>query len=290
MKKLFLGIAVVLALGMVASVAVAGVGNKLPSGPHYNLNIIGAKTDKDVGDSNGHTLFVRLDGTTKIIMTQADDGEFKVVDRNGVDEGERMGEATFNIAPGYYNVYARALGKPSKHVDIDAFGWFYDELLGETLVWLGYVKIERKKGKPDTLNINELFYVDVSLCTATDMVLVDPDGIPGSGDEYYEEQCVEWVVYEDYWVFDIEELLEYFWNYDNKGLKLLQVRFYECNLAEDPDNPPDDYCTWPDGTPIISKKDIVTDPPDNWPPPSERPKSAPGPHTNVTTTWGDIKK
>jgi len=43
MKKLFLGIAVVLALGMMASVVMAGVGNTIPKGlrgEHYNLNII----------------------------------------------------------------------------------------------------------------------------------------------------------------------------------------------------------------------------------------------------------
>ena len=29
------------------------------------------------------------------------------------------------------------------------------------------------------------------------------------------------------WIFNIEELDSYMWDYDNNGLKLLQVRFYE---------------------------------------------------------------
>jgi hypothetical protein len=29
------------------------------------------------------------------------------------------------------------------------------------------------------------------------------------------------------WIFNLEQLIEYFWDYDNNGLKLMQVRFYE---------------------------------------------------------------
>src|SRR5512136_3111375 len=88
------------------------------NGPHYNLNIIGSKTAKDVGDSDGHTMFVRMDGKTRILMTQ-DGGGFLVTDRNGFD-----GSASFNIAPGHYNVYAIAKGKPGGNVKIQANGTF----------------------------------------------------------------------------------------------------------------------------------------------------------------------
>jgi len=104
---------------------------------------------------------------------------------------------------------------------------------------LGYVDISRDGGKPQSLNINELFYVDVTLCTA----------VNATGD------CIEWAVYEDYWVFDIDELLEYYWEYTNEGLKLLQVRFYECTL--DSTGTADDYCRWADGTAIDSRKTVV---------------------------------
>lgn len=208
------------------------------NGEHYNLNIIGVKTAdqiKTVGDSMGHTMFVKLNGKTKILMTQDVGGVFQVVDRSGLD-----GSAEFNIAPGHYNVYAKALGKPGGSVHIQANGTFDDALTGETLAMLGYVDISRTTGKPQSVNINNLFYVDVTVCTAV-----------------VEGVCTEQTVYEDTWVFDIPELLEYYWDYDNAGVKLLQVRFYECTLATDPDVLADNYCRWGDGLPIISTKGTV---------------------------------
>lgn len=196
-KALMVATTVLLALGMTAGAVMAGIGNEMPSGPHYNLNIIAAPKDKDVGDSMGHTLFVLMNGHTKIYMTQDPGGQFYVVDRNGTD-----GTAEFNIAPGHYDVYARALGKPNRHVIITSFGEFEDDT-GANWYELGDVRLDREKGKPQTVNINHLFYVDIDLVV---------DGVP--------------VSYHNEWVFDIEELLQYYWDYDNHGLKLLQVRFY----------------------------------------------------------------
>ena len=122
-------------------------GNEMPSGHHYNLNIIGAKNVGDVGNSNGHTLFVNLNGRTKIFMTQDPEGVFKVVDRNGLDDNE----AKFNIASGYWDVYARALGKPGGEVNISAY-------TGE--LYLGSVVLTRDRGKPQTENLRKLFYVN----------------------------------------------------------------------------------------------------------------------------------
>lgn len=246
MKKLCLGIAVLLAFGMMASVAVAGVGNQLPSGPHYNLNIIGAKDKNDVGDSMGHTLFVKEEGKTKILMTQDPDGVFQVVDRDGTD-----GTAEFNIAPGYYLVFARALGKPGEqeydvYVHIDAKGrfavtdengepiYFYVDDQGNEVILLGAIDISRLKGKPETRDLNPLFYVTVDL--------YEPGADPEVDDPV--------ASYVNEWVFDIEELYEYFWEYNNSNLKLLQVRFY---------------------------------------PVDENPFQAPS-ASNPTITWGEIKK
>ena len=229
------GIALAIAIAMISTVF-AGVGSTIPvNGKHYNLNIIGAKNVGDVGASDGHTMFVKLNGKTQIIMTQDPLGEFKVTDRNGLD-----GKAAFNIAPGHYNVYAVALGKPNGKVHIDAYGNFSDAVDGTKLILLGYVDISRSAGKPVSMNINNLFYVDVTLCTAVDSY--------GS--------CTQQVQYQDYWVFDIAELLEYYWDYDNNGLKLLQVRFYGCTL--DPTGTASDYCRWGDGSPIDSKKTLIT--------------------------------
>jgi hypothetical protein len=236
MKRKTLFGAIMVVLLAAATVVSAGVGNNPKNGwqvngAHYNLNILGMDKHGEVGDSNGHTMFVLLNGKTKIVMTQDGNG-FRVVDRNGLD-----GKAKFNIAPGHYNIYAIARGKQG-NAHIDAYGNFTDAVEGTKLILLGYVDISREKGKPQSLNINELFYVDVTLCTTV-----------------VEGVCTEWVVYEDYWVFDIDELLEYYWDYTNDGIKNLQVRFYECTLDET--GTADDYCRWANGDPIVSSKRTV---------------------------------
>jgi len=93
MKVRIISVIMAVALCATVSVGFAGQGNEMPSGPHYNLNIIGANDKDDVGDSMGHTLFVSMDGKTRIIMTQAEDGQFVVTDRNGTD-----GRASFKSA------------------------------------------------------------------------------------------------------------------------------------------------------------------------------------------------
>ncbi len=269
MKKLFVGIAVLLVLGMVMITSAFATKWQV-HGKHYGLNILGVAKGKEVGDSKGHTMFVKLNGHTKIIMTQAEDGEFLVVDRNGTD-----GTAEFNIAPGYYNVYAIARGRPGGKAKLEASGEFQDALDGSVVFLLGTVNLTRDKKSPQSLNINELLYVDVTLCTA----IFDPTpGSPNSGDEV----CIETTTYTDTWVFDIDELLAYWWDYYNgedpdgnpvDGIKQLQVRFYPCTL--DPTGAAPDYCRWANGDPIESVKTVAA-------------PAAPG-VANLMTTWGDIK-
>jgi hypothetical protein len=211
MKKrlyaLIIGAVIVTSL-LMCSTAYAGVGSSIPvNGQHYNLNIIGKEKHGDVGDSNGHTMFVKEYGRTQIYMTQGD--EFKVLDRNGL-----KGSAEFQIAPGFYDVYAVALGKPNKNVQIDAWGNFtdYTDVNGHVIIPLGSVDLTREKGKkPQSVDISYLFYVDVT---------------------------VNNTLYQNYWVFAIPELNEYCWNYTNNGLKLLQVRFYENDTYVLPDPQP----------------------------------------------------
>jgi len=212
-KTSIIAIGALLVAGLfLTSAVLAGQGNDLPSGKHYNLNIHGAKNVGEVGDSSGHTMFVSLfsgSKPTKIIMTQDPNGVFQVTDRNGLDDGV----AKFNIAPGYYDVYARALGKPGGNVEIISWAEFEDDN-GNPIFKLGEVDLTRMKGKPQTVNINHLFCVD----------------------EITLEVGGETVTYKHEWVFDILELEEYWWDYDNKGLKLLQLRFYE--RTDSPCEPP----------------------------------------------------
>lgn len=190
-----------------STVQAVGVGNGMLSGPHYNLNIIGVRHPKEVGASDGHTLFVNMNGTTKILMSQSQDGLFKVTDRNGID-----GVAKFNIGDKnvgdsrtHYRVYARALGKPGGVVKITPNATF-DATTGEGLFYLGDVTIARTGGgKAKTVDITNLHYADVTLTLADGTVKT----------------------YTNEWIFGVPELLEYWWDYNNTGLKLLQVRFYE---------------------------------------------------------------
>jgi hypothetical protein len=88
-KAIIVAVGALIVCGLlVSTIALAGVGNNdkngwQVNGPHYNLNIIAKDKHADVGDSSGHTMFVKDDGKTKIIMTQDPGGEFYVVDRNG---------------------------------------------------------------------------------------------------------------------------------------------------------------------------------------------------------------
>ena len=106
--QIYAAILVTSALLAISPVALAG--NGAPSGPHYNLNIIGVRVDKkgnfvDYGPftggynnppsahDSGHRIFVELynDGTsTKIWLVQGED--FAVIDPDGTD-----GRATLQL-------------------------------------------------------------------------------------------------------------------------------------------------------------------------------------------------
>ena len=206
--------------------AFAGKGNNMPSGPHYELGLIGRPNiykGSGTDNSNRHTIFIPLDtndpegcvggcvdGKVKLLMTQSGDG-FRVVDGDATNDGR----AKFNIAPGYYAVFARALGKPGGNIDFIAwFTYWLDE--GENMlsdaIWLGNVNLTRNAKKPQTVNISKLFYY-------TGCLWYDPDGVPDSNDEY--QDC-----YSNEWVFDVDGFSEYWWDVDNNGLKRLEIRFY----------------------------------------------------------------
>jgi len=173
------------------------------NGPHYNLNIIGVQKDKaaDVPawtNENRHTMFVPLEKKTNIFMTQGED--FAVLDANGCD-----GSARFQLAEGLYEVYAVALGKPNGVVNITPGATYDVNTTGETVFYLGSIELSHSK-KPSWERVTGLFLATVTLDT-------DGDGV---GDTVYNNQ----------WIFNIPELLDYWWDYNNHGCKLTQIRFY----------------------------------------------------------------
>jgi hypothetical protein len=177
------------------------VGNGSPSGAHFNLNIIGMAKDKsaDMSGNNGHRIFVAMVGNTKIMLKE---GSFQVLDANGTD-----GRAEFqlpnpdpeNDGVTEYSVFARALGKPGGSSTTTTCAT--DLATGEEYCSIYSVVLVRTKGKSSFRNVSrELLYVYAD---------IDGDGI------------VERLP-----LFD-EALDEYFWSYDNRGLRLAQLRFYE---------------------------------------------------------------
>jgi hypothetical protein len=191
-----------LSLTVCALPALAGNGNGAPSGPHYNLNIIGVPRDKTAAmDGNsGHRIFVKLWGNSKILLREGE--PFAVLDANGTD-GDGAAFQLPNPDPDndgvtQYSVWARALGKPGGEADMATCA--YDEY-GELYCSVEVLELERSKGRSKFENVSKkLLYIYVDL---------DGDLVP-----------------ERYPIFD-EALQEYFWNYDNRGLKLVQLRFYE---------------------------------------------------------------
>lgn len=197
--KLILVLMVVAVLTLCAT-AFAGQGNQLPSGPHYNLNIIGVPRDKtaDMVGNHGHRIFVPLDRKAKIWLQEGD--TYQVLDANGTDsDGARFQlpdpdpDDDLVLA---YSVFGRALGTPGGQATITTCG--YDAGGTEYCSTESRIMV-RDRGKPVTVNVSKdllTIYVDLG------------DGLRRYG------------------LFD-DELQNYFWDYDNNGCKLVQLRFYE---------------------------------------------------------------
>jgi hypothetical protein len=182
-------------------VSIAAPGNGAPSGTHYGLNIIGVSNPKSTNltGGDGHRIFVPLVGTAKINLKE---GDFAVLDANGTD-----GTAAFQLpSPDpdgdgvtSYSVYARALGTPGGSSITTTCA--IDPTTGEKVCSNQTMILVRASGASKFTNVSKaLLYV---------MADVDGDGV------------VDRVP-----LFD-ERLQDYFWQYDNNGLRLAQLRFYE---------------------------------------------------------------
>ena len=175
-------------------------GNGALPGSHYNLNIIGVPKNKtaDMTGNDGHRIFVDLTGKTTILLSQ---GEFGVLDANGTD-----GSASFRLPAAdpdndgvtKYSVFGRALGKPYGKSAITLCAT--DPTTGEAFCSFFSTLFMRDKGKSTFTNVTRtLLYIFADL----------------NGDGTLER----------YPLFD-PALQGYFWDYDNNGLKLAQLRFY----------------------------------------------------------------
>lgn len=194
----------------------ATTGNGAPSGAHYTLNIIGVPKDKSPNftGGNGHRIFVDLGKTGEAAPTRINliEGDFAVLDANGTD-----GVAAFQLpnpdpdldGTTSYSVYVRALGKWGGKATMQSC---YEDATGTwcAVDFTGGVEpitIQRTKGGvAKFVNVSkDLLFVD--FCTQWDItgtICLEVDQIP---------------------LFSNDAL--YYWSYDNEGLKLAQLRFYE---------------------------------------------------------------
>jgi hypothetical protein len=181
--------------------SVAKTGSGAPSGAHYNLNVIGVPKGKtaDMTGSSGHRIFVPLVGNCKINLSQ---GAFQVLDGNctdGPSSFQLPNPDTDNDGVTTYSVWARALGKPGGQSTTTTCAT--DPTTAE--LWCSvYSSVQvRNKGKSAFTDVSKnLLYIYAD---------IDGDGN-----------------LERYNLFN-DALMDYYWNYDNNGLKLLQLRFYE---------------------------------------------------------------
>lgn len=210
-KKPFFILASLLALN-ISPISVFATGNGAPSGEHYNLNILGKSkfTSSEMTSSNGHAIFVNLDGKTKINLVEGTD--FQVLDANGTDGNGAKFQLPNPDPDGdgitTYSVYVRALGKPGGKAIMTpcATQLVTDPLTGlvteEELCSIQNVSVTREKGKSTFSNVSgQLLYVWADL----------------DGDGTTETEMVP--------LFD-DRLQDYFWDYDSNGMKHVQLRFY----------------------------------------------------------------
>jgi hypothetical protein len=222
-------VATVASIGLVMTAPASQTltGNGCPSGAHYNLNIIGVANPKtaDMTDTSGHSLFVPLEGNVKIGLALAPAGEsFAVIDRNGTDgNGAKFqlpAADPCNTGITQYSVFARPLGKPNGKAKMTTGAT--DPTTLEDVYSVCVLNLERTKGQQKFDNVSaELLYIYAYVYAGP-----GPDGIVGTADDVYTFQRVP--------LFDTA-LQDYFWSYDNNGLKLLQLRFYEGVAATVPD-------------------------------------------------------
>jgi hypothetical protein len=212
-------------------------GNGAPNGSHYELNIIGVAKGKtaDMTGTDGHSLFVWLDGTSKINLIQGPD--FSVLDRNGTDANGAAfqlpnpglafdwGTLLLTDADTEYSVYIRALGKPGGWATMTtcaeiaaAFSLDGKTLKGNpslttpgaecSLEQIGTDILTSRTGSKKFTNVTaQLLTIVLNVIDDATGAVITTVRVPIFNEAFENE----------------------FWEYDNHGLKLAQVRFYPCS-------------------------------------------------------------
>jgi len=222
----------------IGTAGVTTTGNGAPSGAHFNLNIIGVPKDKTatmtIGD--GHRIFIQLNGgenavslngklssqmskVNKIFLQPAPAGEsFQVLDANATDSNGALFQLPADVSA-TWTVWARALGKPGGKSNTTTcattagadgvFGTADDEIVCS----LSTLSMERTKGKQTFTNVSpQLLFITITVDPTANTALATCLGVTTTTDVTLSlfNSCLQ----------------SFFWNFDNQGLKLLQLRFY----------------------------------------------------------------
>lgn len=203
MKRLIFALIAVLVLSAGFSSRAGATGNGAPSGPHYNLNIIGVqKGGSASGGSDGHTIFVSLGGNCKIDLFQ---GDFQVLQPNCLSSDAQFqlpNPDPTNSGTTVYSVYARVLGTP----------------------------------QPGGPQANTCFTDSTGLYCSTYTMILPPHNAKSTFQNvsqdllyvYYVNatgQCIRVPLFGDTGTGGTNP--QFYWQWTNNGTKLAQLRFYQ---------------------------------------------------------------
>jgi hypothetical protein len=242
--------------------SVSSTGNGAPSGPSYVMNIIGVPKAKTASMTNSdrHTIFINEDGSSDIWlctqgMTLSYGGQsitcpsnvtYQVLDGNGTDTstasmcapgGSASGQSSINYftcggalfelpTPGNYSVYGRTLAKPggSATQDTCATYTYFDTTTNsyQTVVICSSntLSLKRDAGKSVFYNVTQnLLYLTISTT-----YLSQYSGLATclANQGYNTTQAVSVPLFNSC-------LQNYFWYWDNNGLKHYQLFFFGPN-------------------------------------------------------------
>lgn len=222
-------------------------GNGAPSGAHYNLNIICVPKGKqaDMTNTQGHTIFVPCDGPTKINLIEGAD--FEVLDRNGTD-----GSASFQLPPADTGVITDEPNRNDECTLYNSDGTIDDDGIPDAgdfyVCGTGisvYSVFTRALGNPRGTAVVMLCGLaddGTPVCGVDNQLTLDASGRPPKFENvtanllYLFNVTIDGVFYKRIPLFS-DVLQDYFWSYENNGLKLLQMRFYHCTTVVPTDWP-----------------------------------------------------
>src|SRR5919202_2886704 len=154
-------------------------------------------------NTDSHSLYVPLQGSCKINLSE---GAFSVLDRNCTDGASAFqlpNPDPTNSGQTVYSVWARALGKPGGSSSTQTC--FVDTSTNETYCSIYQSVVVRSSGKSSFSNVSQqLLYV------------------------YYCDAATGKIVRSPLFA---SPLYQYYWSYQNNGLKLAQLRFYQTSTT-----------------------------------------------------------